>query len=116
MRKEPRMRKNHRKAQTVFIPTDFGNDDQIPIRTGFFVRLSLDSIGVQSTGFLVFQPRESGGSAVQKDGDTDLSIVEDLSVQIPTIILKKHARLSLFASSFGDRPNSLTIMLMQEIE
>ena len=115
MRKEPRMRKNHRKAQAVFIRTDFGNDDQIPIRTGFFVRLS----GFHRSAVnwvLGVQPRVSGGSAVQKDGDTDLSIVEDLSVQIPTIILKKHARLSLFASSFGDRPNSLTIMLMQEIE
>ena len=62
------------------------------------------------------QPRESGGSAAQKDDDTVLSIVEDLSAQIPTVIVKKHANPSLFESSFGDRPNSLTVVLMQEIE
>ena len=62
------------------------------------------------------QPRESGGSAAQKDDDTVLSIVEDLSAQIPTVILKKQANPSLFESSFGDRPNSLTVVLMQEIE
>ena len=62
------------------------------------------------------QPRESGGSAAQKDDDTVLSIVEDLSAQIPTVILTKHANPSLSESSFGDRPNSLTVVLMQEIE
>ncbi|OHT12593.1 Dynein heavy chain family protein [Tritrichomonas foetus] len=62
------------------------------------------------------QPRDTGGSAASKDDEIVMNIVHDLSGQIPLPIVTKHAHQSLFESNFGDRPNSLTVVLMQEIE
>ena len=62
------------------------------------------------------QPRDAGGTAASKDDEIVLNIVHDLSGQIPLPISTKHANQSLFESNFGDRPNSLTVVLMQEIE
>jgi dynein heavy chain len=65
---------------------------------------------------LSVQPRDTGGTAGQKDDDTVLAIVQDLEGQIPHQIAMKHMNQSLFESSFGDRPNSLTVVLLQEVE
>ena len=62
------------------------------------------------------QPRDSGGSAASKDDEIVMGIVNDLDAQIPLPILTKHANPSLFESNYGDRPNSLTVVLMQEVE
>jgi dynein heavy chain len=62
------------------------------------------------------QPRESGGSAAQRDDDTVLTIAEDLAAQLPQSISTKNANPAIFEESYTDRPNSLTVVLLQETE
>ncbi|OHT01787.1 Dynein heavy chain family protein [Tritrichomonas foetus] len=61
------------------------------------------------------QPNESSGSAAQKDDDTVLVTAEELGSQLPREIITKNANPTLF-EEHGDRPNSLTVVLMQEVE
>ena len=61
------------------------------------------------------QPRLSGGDAAAKDDEIVLSLAEDLDQQLISEISLKGANQELLEEK-GDKPNSLTVVLFQEIE
>jgi dynein heavy chain len=62
------------------------------------------------------QPKEAGGSAAARDDDTVLAMAEELTGLIPQSITIKGAHAALFEQTPSGRPNSLTVVLLQEVE
>lgn len=79
--------------------------------------LNLQQSNQMMEWILGVQPRDSGGSAAAKDDDTVYQIAEELDSQLPIQILTNNASPTLFEEpEYSDQPNSLTVILFQEVE
>ncbi|KAH0794512.1 Dynein heavy chain family protein [Histomonas meleagridis] len=65
---------------------------------------------------LAVQPNEGNSSVMQKDDETVLELINELESQLPIVITTKNAHKSLFKESYGNKMNSLTITLLQEVD
>jgi dynein heavy chain len=62
------------------------------------------------------QPREAGGSAAARDDDIVVQMSEDLQTKIAREITFKGANPALFEEQIPGQPNSLTVVLQQEVD
>ena len=62
------------------------------------------------------QPKDSGGASASKDDETVLNLAEDFDNKLPQEISTRNQDDSLSLEGEGGKPNSLTVVLFQEVE